>query len=153
MLKKVFVQPIQPKADHRQKGFTLIELLAVFVILAILAGVAVPFIGNIIENSRLDATRSTAVYIYEASRLYLIGENKEFKEAEVKVEELTTNGYLSSPLKDGWGEIIDEENSKVTYNDKGQVTEVVIKTDKKTFTFYASETDDDKDNNKYKLFK
>ena len=36
-----------------EKGLTLIELLAVIVILAIVAAIAVPAIGNIIENSRL----------------------------------------------------------------------------------------------------
>jgi len=153
MLKKVFVQPVQPKADHRQKGFTLIELLAVFVILAILAGIAVPFIGGIIENSRLDATRSTAVNIYEASRLYLIGENMEFKNANVTVKDLIDKGYLSEPLKDGWGKVINTTDSKVKYNDKGQIKEVVIKSETGTFTFSSSATSDNKNGNTYKLFK
>lgn len=145
------------QAEKRQKGFTLIELLAVFVILAVLAGIAVPFIGGILENARLDATRSTAVNFYEASRLYLIGENKEFKNAEVTVSDMVDAGYISEPLKDGWGKVIKKGDSKVKYDQDGQVDTVTIvsEEDKSTieYKFKSDATKDEKDKNEYKLFK
>lgn len=60
--------------EENQKGFTLIELLAVIVILGIIAVIAIPMIGNIVKGSREDADLATARQIYEAARLYVIGE-------------------------------------------------------------------------------
>ena len=58
-----------------QKGLTLVELLAVIVILGIIAAIAVPAIGNIIENSRKDAQIANAEALYDATRLAQAGEN------------------------------------------------------------------------------
>ena len=43
------------KRLKNEKGLTLVELLAVIVILGIIAAIAVPSIGNIVENSRVKA--------------------------------------------------------------------------------------------------
>ena len=40
------------KRLKNEKGLTLVELLAVIVILGIIAAIAIPSIGNIVENTR-----------------------------------------------------------------------------------------------------
>lgn len=55
---------------NNQKGLTLIELLAVLVILGIIAAIAIPAIGNIIDNSRFKAIKSDAIMVINAARMY-----------------------------------------------------------------------------------
>lgn len=62
------------KTKEDQKGFTLIELLAVIVILAVIAAIAIPLIGGIINKSKKDSDVATARQIYDAARLYITSE-------------------------------------------------------------------------------
>ncbi|MGN7408495.1 type II secretion system protein [Sporosarcina sp. SAFN-010] len=58
------------KKLKNEKGLTLVELLAVIVILGIIAAIAVPSIGNIIQNSREKAVLADATNAIEAANLY-----------------------------------------------------------------------------------
>ncbi|WP_243385542.1 type II secretion system protein [Bacillus kexueae] len=55
---------------NNERGLTLVELLAVIVILGIIAAVAVPAIGNIIENSKVDGAKADAIAMLNAAKLY-----------------------------------------------------------------------------------
>lgn len=57
-----------------QKGFTLIELLAVIVILGIIAAIAIPAIGNVINKSETKATAQEGVQIINAAKMYIANE-------------------------------------------------------------------------------
>ena len=48
------------KRLNNEKGLTLVELLAVIVILGIIAAIAIPSIGNIIQNTREKAVIADA---------------------------------------------------------------------------------------------
>ena len=54
-----------------QKGFTLIELLAVIVILGIIAAIAIPSIGNVINKSKDKSTVQEGVQIINAAKMYV----------------------------------------------------------------------------------
>lgn len=128
--------------EENQKGFTLIELLAVIVILGIIAVIAVPLIGNVINKSRADADVATARQIYDATRMYIIGEkNGDFSgTASVLIEGptgLQTKGYLEGEL------YLPSSKKKVTAGTVnftgGKLTTVIIKwgtggKEKKEFT-------------------
>lgn len=86
---------------QNEKGITLIELLAVIVILGIVAAIAVPAIGNIIENAKKDAHIANARVMIEATRLLSISDseirpsnhgNKSF----VPLGYLINEGYLDA---------------------------------------------------------
>jgi type IV pilus assembly protein PilA len=59
------------KLLKNQKGLTLVELLAVIVILGIIAAIAIPSIGGIIDNSKKNADEQTETLVREAAVLYL----------------------------------------------------------------------------------
>ncbi|MBP3038110.1 type II secretion system protein [Bacillaceae bacterium Marseille-Q3522] len=57
------------KYCKNERGLTLVELLAVIVILGIVAAIAVPSIGGIIDKSRDDATVAEALQIINAAKM------------------------------------------------------------------------------------
>ncbi|AUD64971.1 hypothetical protein BK011_04495 [Tenericutes bacterium MZ-XQ] len=58
------------KALRNKKGVTLVELLAVVVILGIIAAIAVPTIGGLIERQEANAAEATYDTIVTAAELY-----------------------------------------------------------------------------------
>lgn len=83
------------KRIKNEKGLSLVELLAVIVILGIVAAIAVPAIGNIIENSRYNAAKSDAINVLNAANLYFTDINAS-NGAKVAVSKLKSDGYLES---------------------------------------------------------
>lgn len=100
----MFAQAIKRRLskEENQKGFTLIELLAVIVILGIIAVIAIPMIGGIINNTKKDADLATARQVYESARLYITAEKKgQFTSTSgftVTVADLKSKGYLDTGI-------------------------------------------------------
>ena len=84
------------KVLKNEKGLTLIELLAVIVILAIVSAIAIPAIGNIVENSRYNAVKADAVNVLNASNLYF---TDNASETTVLVSKMISDKYLETSGK------------------------------------------------------
>ena len=64
------MRKIESDKSPEKKGFTLIELTAVIIILAVIALIAVPVIGNVIEDFKERALKGSAYGLVEAANLY-----------------------------------------------------------------------------------
>ena len=97
-----------------RKGFTLIELLIVITIMAILAGAAVPYVQDYVEDARIAKAREdlgelrNAIMRYEVERGKLfdpandgVGENATAK--LTNWQQMLVGPFLTQALTDPWG--------------------------------------------------
>ncbi|WP_411345838.1 type II secretion system protein [Paenibacillus sp. WLX1005] len=123
-----------------EKGFTLIELLAVIVILGIIAVIAVPLIGNIINKSRTDADVNTASQVYNAARMYVINQNNgDFTNQSVTVTQMQTGNFLDATLVlPSTKKTLNGTDSKVTFDKDGKLVNVILKDSGTSNTTYTA---------------
>lgn len=92
------------------QGVTLVELLIVIVILGIIAGIAIPAVGNIVDNAERDGVIGDATAVRNAAQLYCAS-NAQAKQCSNQDEFVITNGAIE--FSTGAAVFLDMESDSV----------------------------------------
>jgi general secretion pathway protein G len=102
-----------------RKGFTLIELLIVVTIIAILAGAAVPYVQDYVEESRRARARADLDQVSNALALYEVRRGQPYPNSSIAS---LVGPFLTKALVDPWGapyEINEASSTVISYGQDG----------------------------------
>ncbi|WP_270577310.1 type II secretion system protein [Caldibacillus thermoamylovorans] len=129
------------KLLKNQKGMTLVELLAVLVILGIIAAIAIPMIGNVINDSRDKAILADAQTVLSAAKVAYANGEGTINNSKTKI---TFNKDVLEPYVEG---VTLADGDKVVYSvekKRWSITYDDLKNMKKQKKYGLTTSDDSK---------
>lgn len=112
------------KVLKNQRGLTLIELLAVIVILGIIAAIAVPAIGNVIDKTKDKAIVSEAIQIINGAKIAKVETPGKESFTQAELEGYVDNVDLKNVAENGFTVSID---NKGIYSITGHDAVTIVK--------------------------
>ncbi|MDT2045308.1 prepilin-type N-terminal cleavage/methylation domain-containing protein [Bacillus sp. 1780r2a1] len=116
------------KVLGNEKALTLIELLGVIVILGIIAAIAIPSIGGMIQKSREDAVKSDALKVLRTAQAYIVSNDFKDHDEDIKITKKQLKPYVEL-------ESLNLELKEVIYNGETYAIEGFGVAGKKIITF------------------
>ncbi|GEL78145.1 prepilin-type N-terminal cleavage/methylation domain-containing protein [Tenuibacillus multivorans] len=105
----------------KEKGVTLVELLAVIIILGIIALIAVPAIAGVIEDSKVDSIKSSAINYINAGELYSV--TNDISNDSIDLKTLFDDGYVDDKDTAIWNNFGDSSGRpQVEIDTDGNIT-------------------------------
>ena len=121
----------------KKKGFTLIELLSVIIILAIIALIAFPLIGNVIEKAKIGALENSVNGLVESANMYYANQNIKGEQATETIFDFTNGEQTSKEKLEYNGKVY---NGKLILHASGEVA--VCIDDKEHYAYKNKDTDE-----------
>ena len=121
----------------KKKGFTLIELLAVIVILAIIALIASPLIGNVIEKAKLGALENSVNGLVESANMYYANQSIKGEQSTETIFDFANGEQTSTKKLEYKGKVY---NGKLILHANGEVA--VCIDDKEHYAYKNKDSDE-----------
>ena len=121
----------------KKKGFTLVELLATIVVLSVIALIAIPLIGNVIEKAKIGALENSVNGLVESANMYYANQSIKGDQATETIFDFANGEQTSTEKLEYKGKVY---NGKLILHANGEVA--VCIDDKEHYAYKNKDSDE-----------